>query len=365
VISLAVTMSSTLVLAIRTLGEISRVPRAAEWLDRNHTPVAFLVLVSLTRLENLRALKTTVCGCSLLNCPIEQKYVDFLEKCGWYHHVTGDLPKLCISLVFLFTMKSCRSQQDTRASLLLFLCSMFSLIFGVVRHLVVRLVIKIAPDEPSPYPGRAHPNNARSQADDGLEAVLIADSVASRVGHNTQSGRKVSHNRTRPQRSELQQPILIRQPEPGPGPKLEPKLEPRRCESQRGLRCSDSQPDFALTSPISQGLATSHVLHGSGDATSRSNYDLRASTMVVDSGVPGMASLEISVELGAGHGGASAGPAPAATAAAGPHSPIVDVDAVRARARARIEARKTAARGAEGGEEEPRAASTTPKSNHH
>eukprot|EP01047_Picozoa_sp_COSAG01_P090744 COSAG01_NODE_22523_length_852_cov_0.645418_2_plen_96_part_01 len=90
VVSLAVTMSSTLVLAIRILGEVARVPRAAEWLHQHHTPVAVLVMVSLTRLESLRALKTTACMCSLLNCPIEQKHVDFLKYCGWYHHVTGD-----------------------------------------------------------------------------------------------------------------------------------------------------------------------------------------------------------------------------------------------------------------------------------
>ena len=81
-ISLATTMISTLVLAINVLGEIGQAPRAAAWLHKNQTPVAVLVLVSLTRLENLRVLKSTVWGWTLLDLPIEEKHFEFLKRCG-------------------------------------------------------------------------------------------------------------------------------------------------------------------------------------------------------------------------------------------------------------------------------------------
>ena len=74
---------------------------------------------------------------------MQQKHFDFLQHCGWYHHITSDFPKISVSLAYLFlTEKSkiCHSDPDKSATVLLLVCSVLSLLLGIIKQVLVRLL---------------------------------------------------------------------------------------------------------------------------------------------------------------------------------------------------------------------------------
>ena len=78
----------------------------------------------------------------MFDMPIEEKHFNFLKRCSWYHHVTADFPKICISMVYFLMNDTdlCRSSDDKTAGVMLLVCSIFSLIFGVITHLISHVV---------------------------------------------------------------------------------------------------------------------------------------------------------------------------------------------------------------------------------
>jgi hypothetical protein len=97
-LTLATTMLATGTIQMKVLRETARTTAASEWLQEHYVVVARVCVLPLTRLENLRVLKTEVCGHSVVHFPYELKHFRFCQKCSWYHHVVEDFPRICISV---------------------------------------------------------------------------------------------------------------------------------------------------------------------------------------------------------------------------------------------------------------------------
>jgi GTPase SAR1 family protein len=133
-LTLVSTMIVTGWMQMKVLHNMARAPAASEWLQSERAVVAAVCVLSLTRLENLRVIKTDVYGRSVLSFPFEQKHFQFCQSSSWYHHVIEDFPRVCISLAALLG----KNAHDPLASVLLMICSIFSLLFGIFKHLVVK-----------------------------------------------------------------------------------------------------------------------------------------------------------------------------------------------------------------------------------